>query len=1131
MRSSMSNEEGFLARVEAADPDTFAQILVRATPEEERILRVYFGEPKYQEMRRLAVQQEYGPASTRSIFGDLFGSGDEPAAEPAGNVVVLPGLMGSELTVYRRDEGDRVWLSYWRIFRGRLGELRLTPDGSEPSDPTLEVRPTGVLKDYYGEQLLSLRRHWNVATYPYDWRKTLSEAADGLASLIRRKFGSGTPVHLVTHSMGGLVARVFIRRHQDLWQRMQDPHAPERGGRLIMLGTPNYGSHLAVQALTGLAGTVRKLELLDTHHDLQEVLQILSTFPGLYHLLPSQEKSGARSARLYQASTYHRVNPYVRQTLLDVAAEQHRELAEIVDPGRMIYIAGYAQATISGIVDYDHLDDPASYEATSTQGDGTVTHRLGLLKEVRTYFVKEAHEDLPASRRVRDAVNDLLRTGKTDRLSGGQVARRGPATQPGLALEIQQARERELGRLHDLMGRTRGLSRVDAERATPPIGEARRQAERLLVKEFLGTGSESDPGYDRRVGEERARPTPVVEIRVEFGKIQDPENMLDADAIAVGHYLGVRPSGSERELDLAISGVSKEQAVSDDRLILTQYAGRGIIRGHLGQPFFLPDPRRSDRLIAIAGMGPAGRCGLPELTVLVRELCWSLGEVGKQHLASVLIGSGAGNLAVREAVDCWLDGLSQALADRSHGAGLTVLTFVEHDPRRVLEIIEALERAHQRGWVRLHFDPPTITEAKRQQLLQVEVERYQAFLREQSARPDDDQVPVRVTVEVERDPSDPTDPYSGTYLFSLLTRTASVPTRAIPLDLRLVDAANNELAAAMVPERQVELGRYLEELLVPDDLRGKFASPAPLVIQLDSTTARIHWELLAQPGPVNQSGNTVGNLDHNLQPFLGLNRGLTRQLRAGFAPPPEPPPPPSRTLRVLIVADPAGDMPLAGAEQEGYFLTELIESYNRVGRGQDDTPRNRVQVTALIGPTQATRTAVHRELLLNRYDVFHFAGHCIYEKERPERSGLIFSRTERLTARELNRIDRVPSLIFCNACESGVTPDRTGERSAELAPVFAEAFFARGVSNFICTAWPVGDRSALKFAAILYSRLLGLEWDEEGHTLKEVAPSPMYQAMRDARRSLAGGLRGTATWGAYQHYGSPYYRFFAVHGG
>jgi hypothetical protein len=172
--------------------------------------------------------------------------------------------------------------------------------------------------------------------------------------------------------------------------------------------------------------------------------------------------------------------------------------------------------------------------------------------------------------------------------------------------------------------------------------------------------------------------------------------------------------------------------------------------------------------------------------------------------------------------------------------------------------------------------------------------------------------------------------------------------------------------------------------------------------------------------------------------------------------------------------------------------------------------------------------------MVRQYDVLHFAGHCVYQWDGdPTLSGWIFNsaRREVLSATELNRIDRVPKFIFSNACESGITPDRSGERNVNLAPSFAEAFFARGVANFVCTAWPVDDEAARIFALTLYAGLLGYEDDAAHHPDQRPVPrvsgaKKMHEAMRDARLAIAKTLGGRTTWGAYQHYGNPYFQIF-----
>ena len=1139
----MFNERAFIAKVERANPEELADLLIRPSLEEEKALRAHLGDERYKRMHGLALNRKVNRSLTE---------------KPKGNVVVIHGIMGAELSVASGGAGDLTWVNRFRILRGWLDRLRLSEDGRSDANSKFTVTASGIMKRYYGEMILTLGQNWNVKDFFFDWRKDLELAADALNLKLGDWFDKDKPVHIVAHSMGGLVARTFINKYPDRWRSMWDrENNGLNGGRLIMLGTPNYGSFAIPQVLTGAEGLVRKLALLDIRHNVSDLLNTFNTFVGSYQMLPSPEVMSSME-KLYDARTYTKFNVPVSQQHLTRAKQHHEWLRDAVDIDRMIYVAGYGQPTFSDVRDWNRLDSTEGYDMT-VKGDGRVPHLLGLLKKsdgtpVRTYYIKEEHGNLSINRTILSLLDELLKTGKTSLPEVLPDLRALEETsQDDLRKQYEDALKADNATLtlslSRMTGRSISLDTPDeecpedrGEDASPPIiSPEERKVEEAITRGFLayrGEGTTMDDSVEIDASSERTR----IEIGLVYGGIEsiDYDNMLSdkgypVDCISVGHYIGVQPQRAELALDAAISPALAQEDTEADKpeLILTQYTERGIIYGQLGQPFLMPDPRvgpdsSNRRLLAIAGMNEPGRFGMPELTVLARELCWALGRLNKHHLATVLIGSGEGNLALRDAISAWLGGIRRAIAGSKFDAGrrLQRVTFVENDSRKVIELDDILieQKEHQE---RQHFEivyerlkPDQIDALKTEAFEKAKTDLTKNWARDlhaHNSKPN--AIPSRVTLSL--------DTNKNTYRFGAITESASIPERDIVIDPNLVWKANDELAGEQTPELQLERGRFLEGLLMPADLRKQLYGPAPLVMMLDSTTARIHWEMVAQPSldasTLHRPPTSTGKFEY-ADDFLATSRGFTRQLRTTFAPPPEPPPPPQSILRVLIVADPAEDAHLPGAEEEAVTIAELFESFNTAQRDPNGT---RIEVKRLFGPIDATRTNVLRELMLRRYDILHFAGHCVFEwKAAQNRSGWIFNvkRKELLSADELKRIDRIPKFVFSNACESGVMPDRASDRNDQLAPSFAEAFFNRGVANFVCTAWPVDDVAAREFSLTLYSNLLGLQ----KATASQLAdgPVPIHQAMQRARLRIAATPNGRSTWGAYQHYGNPYFRLF-----
>ena len=150
------------------------------------------------------------------------------------------------------------------------------------------------------------KNHFTCFQFSYDWRKSNAENAQALHQFILDKkkairknsiklYGEDRPnikFNIVAHSMGGLIARYYLRYGKQPLPKNNDLPSLNWAGakhidQLILVGTPNSGSIQAFDELldgkTFLSGWKRRLfsVTLPTFPP-----SIIGTYPSVYELLP-----------------------------------------------------------------------------------------------------------------------------------------------------------------------------------------------------------------------------------------------------------------------------------------------------------------------------------------------------------------------------------------------------------------------------------------------------------------------------------------------------------------------------------------------------------------------------------------------------------------------------------------------------------------------------------------------------------------------------------------------------------------------------------------------------------------------------------------------------------------------------
>jgi pimeloyl-ACP methyl ester carboxylesterase len=1003
----------------------------RSRAASDQAMRDHFGPEKLERLQRLAERVRSARQKREPLRG---------------NIILIPGIMGSELTVTEDGDDDLVWVSFLRLIGGGIKRLQLANDGAQEANSKLLVRPSGLDKDSYAETVLWLKAYWNVESFAYDWRKDLDKAAIDLKSLVEAKF-KDQPVHLVAHSMGGVVSRNFIRLYPKVWKAMSEPKKVQ-GGRLIMLGTPNYGSYAIAQAMVAKDKLVKWLAAADLRHDLDEVLDILNGFVGSYQLLPSPAKLSASEQGLYDRGAWGRYP--IAATHLQRARKFHADLdvAATIDPDRMTYIAGCNQETLSGVT----IDAPGMFKFNVTlKGDGRVTHALGLLSGVPTYYVDELHGDLQKNEQVLQSIDEILRTGKTGVL----------ATEPVAVRAVRSVASARVHAVHDREDAEQIRQIAEATKANQSSMAERRRAERLLRQAIMAqapppsravTDSVQAKAYEERIKKGPTQRPLLLNIEVVHGDIRD----IKTPAVVVGHYKGVPPVRAVGALDEAL------------QFWISKAVKRGMIGGGLGEVFLIPHTQKSlaANAVILAGMGEYGRFNREDLDLLFANVTYGVTALGWNEFATVIVGSGEGNLSLEQSIEGMLEGVGSAIR-RLRGEGcLQILRVVEHDKDRFKDILDVLEKISKNNndGLKLHV-------TKRQL-----PKRAHRALKSKPANVDTMEG-SRITIERDRD----------VFRFSAIREQAVIPVRESVIQSSYAEGAADLLKESRSLEDQRKYGKLLHSYLMPEDFQDMI-DMTPLTLMVDRSTAGFSWEMAA----FERHGKVI---------FYGPGRQLTRQFRTTLSGVPGliAPPIPNR-LRVLVIADPApeADLQLPGAREEGRAVVRILQRMKEK-QGLDITIEQR------IGANECDPVELLALILSDEFDLIHYSGHGDFDEKNPSKSGWIFGKENILSARDIFRARRVPRLIFANACFSGVIrsgkPFTLQESNRNLAGL-AQAFFERGVQNYIGTGWHVDDAAALEFATVFYTE--ALSGNELGNSLSK------------ARIAI---LDSGSTWGAYQHYG------------
>lgn len=675
-------------------------------------------------------------------------------------------------------------------------------------------------------------------------------------------------------------------------------------------------------------------------------------------------------------------------------------------------------------------------------------------------------------------------------------------------------------------------------------------------------------------------------------------SLIEAEVAFVGHFLGVNQIGPAAEINRKLVAYSQmtmprktrrsrrkklfhvgdEEGRGSDLISLEKFIELGIVVGSLGALNLFPlpeematidDPRVRvlPRNVLLGGFGEPGHMNRENVRFVFTNVVYAMKALSLRVLSTSLIGTLRKVLNTQQSLRSILEGIEEGM--RRFDVDDIVLRISyegEAQGRTIQKTLKSLRDSRAFG-DRLEFEPaehPAPVQRARGENRPgrfADEEDFSdsggAHITITSANIDEFQfaskaAPAPHPVAAEHDHS----MKKRVLKFSALSSSSIIPVRRVAVQEYFADMLPRRVLSHGRLKDQWQYGYLMMRSFVPDDFQRILEDGDKLTLVLDRETARIPWEM-------------AGFKLRSDERFYGTDLEISRQFRSVLGETNGHVPELNHILRILIIADPASrpEDCLEFAKQEGIDVARVIadarQAYGDYEESLEDSHgRMDIKIYLRIGnaardgsiaddPRLAELIAdcgedididrcdpieILKLLMTEDFDAVHYAGHGVFDAESGEMGWLIDSDCL-LTAEEIFRIRRVPRLVFANACHSGQIQQNLSIEDAVARQVgMAEAFFSRGIENYVGTAWAVDDDVARRIAVSFYGHALGvhrathedspvtIEILSIGAALKEARKEAVIELSRLQRREGDGGgidasVSRDISWGAYQHYG------------